>query len=203
MPEGSKLRYLAEYIENNSKDGFLAVASNTVVKVGNHSNIDLDLQGKKTFNTSEEFAEHIDKQLIENPNRIHELDYNDYKIQNNVLYASCTQTDVDVSYLALELDEEGYPVIPDDPEFARALELFIKKEYYTILFDLNKITPAVLQNTQQEYAWAVGACSNKYNRLNIDEMESLKNSLVSLFQNNKSQLEGFRNLGAYTLLRKH
>lgn len=126
-----------------------------------------------------------------------------YKIQNNVLYASCTQTDVDVSYLALELDEEGYPVIPDDPEFARALELFIKKEYYTILFDLNKITPTVLQNTQQEYAWAVGACSNKYNRLNIDEMESLKNSLVSLFQNNKSQLEGFRNLGAYTLLRKH
>lgn len=126
-----------------------------------------------------------------------------YKIQNNVLYASCTQTDIDVDYIALELDEDGYPVIPDDPQFSRALELFIKKEYYTILFDLNKISQAVLQNTQQEYAWAVGACKSNYNLPTIDEMESLKNSLVSLFQNNKAQLEGFRNLGAYTLVRKH
>jgi len=42
------------------------------------------------------------------------------------------------------IDEEGLPMIPDNPIFLKTLELYIKKEYFTILFDMGKISPAVL-----------------------------------------------------------
>jgi hypothetical protein len=44
----------------------------------------------------------------------------------------------------MPLDDEGYPLLPDEPTFLRALELYIKKQWFTILFDMNKISPAVL-----------------------------------------------------------
>lgn len=54
------------------------------------------------------------------------------------------------------LDKDGYPMIPENSAFIKALELYIKKAWFTILFDMGKISQGVLFNTQQEYAWAAG-----------------------------------------------
>ena len=81
-----------------------------------------------------------------------------YKIQGNIIYTSIEEGEIELSYEAIATDSEGYPLLPDNSSFTRALELYIKKQWFTILFDLGKINPAVLQNVQQEYAWAVGDC---------------------------------------------
>ena len=81
-----------------------------------------------------------------------------YKIQGNMIYTSIEKGEIELSYEAIATDSEGYPLLPDNSSFTRALELYIKKQWFTILFDLGKISPAVLQNVQQEYAWAVGDC---------------------------------------------
>ena len=52
-------------------------------------------------------------------------------------------------------------MIPENSSFERALELYIKKKVFTVLFDLGKISQVVYNNTQQEYAWAVGDCQNE------------------------------------------
>ena len=58
-----------------------------------------------------------------------------YRIQGNIIYSSLRDGELEISYKALELDEEGYPMIPDNSSFTRAVQAYIKKEWFTILFD--------------------------------------------------------------------
>jgi hypothetical protein len=126
---------------------------------------------------------------------------NTYKIQGGIIYTSIEDGTLELSYLAIETDKDGYPVLPDNSSFTRALELYIKKQWFTILFDLGKITPAVLQNTQQEYAWAVGDCMTEFNRLSIDEMEAFSNSWRTMIIRENQHSSGFANSGTRQTLK--
>lgn len=126
---------------------------------------------------------------------------NTYKIQGNIIYTSLEDDTLELAYLAIDTDEDGYPLIPDNSSFTRALELYIKKQWFTILFDLGKINQAVLQNTQQEYAWAVGDCMTEFNRLSIDEMEAFSNSWRTLILRDHQHASGFANNGTRQILK--
>jgi hypothetical protein len=126
---------------------------------------------------------------------------NTYKIQGNIIYTSLEKDTLELSYLAIEVDKDGYPLLPDNSSFTRALELYIKKQWFTILFDLGKITPAVLQNTQQEYAWAVGDCMTEFNRLSIDEMEAFSNSWRTMIIRDNQHSSGFADSGTRQTLK--
>lgn len=134
----------------------------------------------------------LPEDYVEDNNR--ESDFT-YKIQGNKIYTSFREGTIEMSYMAMPMDEEGYPMIPDNSKFTRALEAYIKKQWFTILFDLGKLQPQILQNTQQEYAWAVGACESEFKHLTLDKAESFYNmwrsSLLSIKQHNTS----FKSLG--------
>lgn len=98
-----------------------------------------------------------------------------YKIQGDVIFTSQKNCNIKISYQALMVDGEGYPCIPDNSPFIIALEAYIKKKRFGILFDQSKIQPAVFSNAQQEYAWAVGQCQSALIRPTIDQMESITN----------------------------
>lgn len=118
-----------------------------------------------------------------------------YKVQGGIIYTSAEDTKLELSYQAIPLDEEGFPLIPDKSSFIRALELYIKKQWFTVLFDLGKINQAVLQNTQQEYAWAVGQCQSDLIRPTIDQMESITNMWNTLIQRTNAHYNSFSVLG--------
>lgn len=126
---------------------------------------------------------------------------NTYKIQGNIIYTSLENDTLWVSYLAIDTDKDGYPLIPDNSSFTRALELYIKKQWFTILFDMGKITPAVLDNTQREYAWAVGDCMTEFNRLSIDEMEAFSNSWRTMIMRTHEHSNGFARNGNEQILK--
>lgn len=118
-----------------------------------------------------------------------------YKIQGSIIYTSFKDGEIEISYQSIATDEEGYPLIPDNSSFTRALELYIKKQWFTILFDLGKITNPVLQNIQQEYAWAVGDCQTEFNRLSLDKAESFYNSWKTLIIRDTEHRNRFINNG--------
>lgn len=136
---------------------------------------------------------HMSQDKEDNHRRSYDLTY---KIQGNIIYTSIEEGDIEVSYRAIAVDSEGYPLIPDNSSFTRALELYIKKQWFTILFDLGKIQPAVLQNVQQEYAWAVGDCQSEFNRLSIDKAESFFNSWKTMIIRDSEHRRGFINNGS-------
>lgn len=118
-----------------------------------------------------------------------------YKIQGNIIYTSIEKGQIEISYEAILVDEDGFPLIPDNSSFTRALEWYIKVQRFTILFDLGKIRGDSLQNAQQEYAWAVGDCQNEFTRLSIDKAESFFNSWRTLLIRDTEHRKGFRDNG--------
>ena len=146
-----------------------------------------------TFHTSE---------LGKNPSGAAELTY---KIQGHTFMSSVKEDVVELSYKAFATDDLGYILIPDNSEFTRALELHIKKEWFTILFETGVISnqSGILQNIKQDYAWAVGACASEFNRLSIDEMEALANSFNTMIPRNHEHSNGFINNGSKEVYFKH
>lgn len=100
---------------------------------------------------------------------------NTYKQQGGFIFLSKKEAEIEISYTAIPIGNDGVPLVPDNSSFLRAAEAYVKKMYFTILLDTGKIHPTVLQNAQQEYAWAVGDCQSEFNRLTIDEMHHLGN----------------------------
>ena len=118
-----------------------------------------------------------------------------FKTQGNIVYTSFKKGSIDIAYRAIPVDTEGLPLIPDNSIFLKALELYIKKEWFTILFDMNKISPAVLQNIQQEYAWKVGQLNTEFTLPSISEMEAISNMMSQLIPKTNEFRKGFKSLG--------
>ena len=126
-----------------------------------------------------------------------------YKIQGRVIYTSIKEGTIEIAYRAIAVDDEGYPMVPDKSSFTRALELYIKKQCFTILFDLGKINQAVYANVQQDYAWAVGQAQSDFIRPSIDEMQSLTNALNTLLPRVHEHSKGFSTDGSKEYFRIH
>lgn len=126
-----------------------------------------------------------------------------FKTKGNVIFTSFKTGKVLISYKAIQTDADGYPMLPDNPTFLKALELYIKQERFQILFDLGKITLPVLQNTQKEYAFKAGQCKNSFAIPSMSEMESITRMLNTLIPRVTEFERGFSTLGRREYLKLH
>lgn len=124
-----------------------------------------------------------------------------YTIRGNVLQTSIKEGELEVSYLSIPTDDNGFPTIPNIASYIRALEAYIKKQWFTILFDLGKLHSSILSNTQQEYAWVVGQAQAELASPSLDEIEAFTNMWNSLLPQRNPYLSGFKTLGSRTLKR--
>lgn len=126
-----------------------------------------------------------------------------YKVQGRVLYTSFKRGEIEVTYKSIQVDDFGFPYLIDNPVFLKALEAYIKKEVFTILFDMGKIQPQVLQHAEQQYAWLAGQLQAEFSIPSVAEMEKLKNIWCSLIQRNNEFSKGFKTLGAVENFKVH
>lgn len=124
-----------------------------------------------------------------------------YVLRGNVLQTSIKEGELEISYLGIPIDDDGFPTIPNIASYIRALEAYIKKQWFTILFDLGKLHSSILSNTQQEYAWAVGQAQSELASPSLDEVEAFTNMWNSLLPQRNPYLSGFKTLGSRTLKR--
>lgn len=96
-----------------------------------------------------------------------------YKIQGNCIFTSIEKGAIEIAYRAMPIDEDGYPLIIDNSSYSKALELYIKLQCFTALFEQGKISGQVLDRTEQQYDWYVGQAQTDLIRPNIDQMQSL------------------------------
>lgn len=126
-----------------------------------------------------------------------------YRIQNNVIYTSKECGKLEIAYKSIAVDEDGYPLLPDSPSFLRGLESYVKKQWFTIRFDMGLTPQYVLNQALQDYAFNVGAAISDLRFLSIDKAESLFNSWSTLMIRHNEHKHGFRNDGAKELLKVH
>lgn len=126
-----------------------------------------------------------------------------YKVQGRVLYTSFKSGTIYLTYKAMQLDDHGFPYLINNPVFLKALEAYIKKEAFTVLFDMGKIQPQVLQHAEQQYAWLAGQLQSEFSIPSVAEMENIKNMWCSLIQRNNEFSRGFKTLGAQEHFKVH
>ena len=126
-----------------------------------------------------------------------------FKTQNHIIFTSFKDGEIKVSYKAIPVDDDGYPLIINNASYLKALELYIKQEVFTILFDTGKLHASILQNTQQQYGWAAARLKSEFTIPSESEMESISRSWTTLIQRVRDFDNGFRNLGDREYLRQH
>ena len=119
-----------------------------------------------------------------------------YKLQGQAIYTSMKNGIIEIAYQAIPVDCDGYPMIADNSSFREALELYITKRRYKILFDTGKIRGDVYSSTCQDYAFAVGQAQTSLIMPTIDEMESITNSWNTLIPRVREHSFGFINNGS-------
>lgn len=124
-----------------------------------------------------------------------------YKIQGDFIFTSIKEGTIEIAYTAMAVDSDGYPLIPDNSMFIRALEMYIKKQYFTILFDMGKINSQVYNQVCQDYAWAVGQAQSDLVRPTVDQMQSITNSLNTLVTRVNEHSKGFIDNGTMEKIR--
>lgn len=98
-----------------------------------------------------------------------------YKIQGGVIITSREEDTIEVSYRAIPVDEDGWPMLPNNAAFIRAVEAYIKLQCFTVLFDQGQISQAVFQQAKQDYAWCAGQAETQLIMPSLDEMETITN----------------------------
>jgi hypothetical protein len=89
-------------------------------------------------------------------------------------------------------------MIDGDPAFVNALELYIKKQIFTTLFDLNKINNQVYQVVKQDYAFAVAQVRNRLLMPDYNMMQNISNMFHQLLPSIREWDKGFKNINRDT-----
>lgn len=126
-----------------------------------------------------------------------------FKVQNRTIITSFKEGNIKISYKSIPVDEDGFPLLIDNPTFLKALELYIKLQLFTILYDLGKIQPGVMQNVQQDYAWAAGQCQSEFTIPSYSEMESISRNWTQMVQSVTDFDTGFKKYGNRNYIRRH
>ena len=118
-----------------------------------------------------------------------------FKTQNRTIITSYPEGKVIIAYKAIPVDDEGLPLLVNNTKYLKALELYVKCQLFTMLFDEGKITPQVLNHTEQEYSWAAGQLEEEFKTPSVAEMQSITNSLHQIFQRQDEFYNRFESLG--------
>lgn len=170
-----------EKVETIEIDNYRALLPCDYYKV-----IQIRYKGVPLNYTTDTFALSNKHSINDNPNT------GTYKIQGGIIFTSIEKGDIELSYMAIAIDEDGFPMIPDDSSYIKALELYIKKKYFTILFDQGKISLQSLQLVQQDYAWYVGQAKASLMIPTIDQMESLTRMWNTLIPKVREHYKSFK-----------
>lgn len=118
-----------------------------------------------------------------------------FKTQGRVIITSFPEGVIKVAYKSIPVDDEGLPLLVNLPSYLKALEMYVRCQMFTILFDLGKISPQVLQHTEQEYAWLAGQLEEEFKIPSISEMQSITNMLNQTLIRKTEFYNNFERLG--------
>lgn len=125
-----------------------------------------------------------------------------YKIQNGILFTSEENGCVKISYKAIAVDEDGYPLIPDNQVVALAIEYYILSRYLEPLWLSGKIPDKAYNYILQKRYFYVPSAQNDCQLPTIDKMETIMNGINRLIVNTTAHKNSFKNYGEKEIIRR-
>lgn len=103
-----------------------------------------------------------------------------YYLNEDYIFTSYEEGYVLISYLAYPFDCQGFPLIPDDIKFRKAVQWYIQERIDYKLWRQDLIADKVYKETSKERDWYMGAAQTGSIMPSLDEMERLKNMFTKI-----------------------
>lgn len=126
-----------------------------------------------------------------------------FKTQGRTIITSFPKGTLIMAYRAIPVDDEGLPFLVDNTKFIKALELYVKCQLFTLLFELGKVSQQVLNHAEQEYGWAAGQLEEEFKTPSEAEMQTITNMLHQIIVRHDEFYNGFERLGNKEIKRIH
>lgn len=128
----------------------------------------------------------------------------EYVIKGNIIHVPTLQEGtIEVKYQSLLTDDRGFPMIPDEERYAKAIESYIKYKVFRKLWEIGDLRDAVYRDAEQDWLFYVNSAQTKAIMPNEDQMESLKNSFVKLVREFNTKKDTGRTIGMQEQRRTH
>lgn len=126
-----------------------------------------------------------------------------YEIKKNIIFTSIRTGCIEMSYKALQTDEQGYPMVADHAKLKLALEYYILHRYLEPMYMMGKITDKAFHYVEQKRHFYMGSASNDLKMPSMDKMESIMNGVNRLLVNQNPHANGFKNYGKQEQFKKY
>ena len=120
-------------------------------------------------------------------------DYNFY-ISDGCLNTSLESGDLCIVYQAVPVDEEGFPLVPDNVYFDKALKAYVTYMLDKIQFRRGLIPEVVYRESSRDWLFYVNSARGSAYMPDASQMERLKRVWVRLIPKQNEYQNGFRNL---------
>lgn len=126
-----------------------------------------------------------------------------YTIQDCVITTSKKDGVAIVSAKVLVLDENGFPMIPDNESFKMALEYYVVHRHLETLWALGKVPDKVFQYFEQKRHFYVGQAENSMKIANMDHAQTLANGINRIIINTLAHDNFYKNFGTREYIKRY
>ena len=119
-----------------------------------------------------------------------------YHTNDNYIFTSFKEgAKILMSYRAFPIDEDGFPMIPDNEKFKQACLWHLLMKLYYAQWVKGKVSDAVFKHAEQQRDWYIGAATTAGLMPTLDTMESWKNGWLHLIPRLNEHSTFYRDLG--------
>jgi len=127
------------------------------------------------------------------------LGVNTYKIDNKYIFTDFSDGELTMAYNAIRLDDEGFPLVPDETRYLDAVEAYIRFKLDFIGYRRGTITRAMYKESERHWFYTCKSAFNKMVVPNYDKAEALKKQINNMLGDKGSHNRGFRTLDIETV----
>lgn len=120
------------------------------------------------------------------------MDQYTYQIRDGWIYTERATTKLELAYKAYPIDEEGYPMVPEDAKFIRALKTFLIWKLDYLAWRRQIISEVVYRDSESNYYYAAAAAQSKANMPDLEMMESMRRQSSLLVSDPNQFLKSFK-----------
>lgn len=147
------------------------------------------IQMKTKDNCVEHYFKKSTSSFKENCNNLYT-----YRIEGGKIWTSIESGDIDIAYRAIVLDDDGFPMLSNDIYFIKALESYIKKFYFKILFEMGDINRFQYNEIDNDYNVAIAQCVNHLGMPSPEDIANIKYMLGQFLPDHHASESGYKTL---------
>lgn len=125
-----------------------------------------------------------------------------YEVQSGVMTTSFKDGYVEVAYQSIAVDEDGFPLIPDNEDFKFAVEYFIRYRAMEPLWEMGKVPDKVFNRVDQMKSWYIGAAQSDMQFRDMDHVQATMSTINRLIINDGAHHNFFKFMGKNERLKR-